>query len=74
MGHINHRRGDTRRRTKIYRASNHYWFGWWNDYANRYLRAATRQQLRALAASGYEHSEEVVWKIAREIDDIWNYD
>jgi hypothetical protein len=77
--HLNHRRGDHRRRGR-----NNYDGRWicggnignWHRTANRRLRSATSQALRELRARGFdlELAEEISWPLAREVDDLWNYD
>lgn len=77
MPHINHRRGDTRRRceqppTGRFPGRR----GWWNRTANHRLRVAIRHVLRHLRSRGFdiEECEDTVWPIAREADDVWGYD
>lgn len=76
MPHLNHRRGDTRRRVKQCR--HHYFIlrPHWNREASRALRAAVRHVLDRIRASGFEPDlcEDVVFPIANEADDPWNWD
>lgn len=74
--HLNHRRGDTRRR--VQQPDAHYQSAWggWNRSANRSLRAATRRTLHDLRARGFDSDEvmNTVWVVSREADNYWNYD
>jgi hypothetical protein len=74
--HINHRRGDTRRRSK--QSNQRYWtnIGHWNRDASRYYRAAVQRTLTRLRVSGFdlEACEDAVFPLANEIDNYWYYD
>lgn len=73
MPHINHRRGDTRRRSKT---TNHrHWIAWgsWNKRAGRKYRAAVRHVLNGLRTGRVEPGEEQ-FKLVHETDDYWFYD
>lgn len=76
MPHLNHRRGDTRRNVR-----NSYegrWIvanmGGWNRIANRKLRTAVSRVLQILRARSYDGVEDTMFPVAREADNIWNYD
>ena len=71
--HINHRRGDTRRRCQTGRPLR-LPLGRWNRAANRRLRSAVSSRLQALRSSGYDLVEDALFPVAREADDLWNYD
>lgn len=72
--HINHRRGDTRRRAQ----SRGPWrtLPYWKQLANQHLRAAVHRTLTKIRVSGYnvETSEDTVFPLADEADNYWNYD
>jgi len=74
--HINHRRGDTRQRSKRICAGHMSFYGHWNRQASRHLRAAVHQCLSVLRARGYDRvlCEETVFPLADEADNEWNYD
>jgi hypothetical protein len=78
MPHLNRRRGDTRRRVqKDYEGRGQVaYMGNWHRIANRKLRNAVSQVLQELRATGYacDSVAEVDFPLAREADDIWNYD
>lgn len=46
----------------------------WNRTANHKFRVAVSRVLQLLRARGYDGAEDVVFPIAREADNIWNYD
>ena len=76
MSHINHRRGDSRGRSKD--VNKRYWgaIGDWNRRASRRLRGVVAQTVKNLKAKGFEPEacEDVVFPQANEADDYWNYD
>jgi hypothetical protein len=78
MPHLNHRRSDTRRRVqKDYDGRGQVaHMGNWHRTANRKLRNAVSQVLQELRATGYAYDSVagVDFPLAREADDIWNYD
>lgn len=76
MPHINHRRGDTRRRSK--QSNQRYWIniGDWNRNCSRYYRAAIHRILISIRVSGFDPDvcEDAVFPLANEIDNYWYYD
>ena len=74
MSHINHRRGDTRQCSK--HDYQRCFYGHWNRTASRYYRAAVHRILRNLSAKGNEAevAEDIIWPLANEVDNEWNYD
>ncbi len=74
--HINHRRGDTRRRSK--QCNSRYWthIGFWNRSAARSHRMAIHRVLDLIRVAGFdaEVCEDTVFPLANEADNYWNYD
>jgi hypothetical protein len=72
MPHINHRRGDTRRRSKHRNRRCGAANGAWNRCANQFFRAAIHRILQQ--RHSIEAYEDIVWPLQDEADDYWNYD
>ena len=74
MPHINHRRGDTRRRSKHISLGPLSRCGHWNRMASRQLRAMAQQRLEKMKSRGYVDAEEVVFPHRNEAETSWDYD
>lgn len=76
MPHINHRRGDHRRRSKQCNQRYQTDLGWWNRQASRKHRAIEARILARFQALGcdLEVADSLEFPSYRRVDDLWFYD